>query len=368
MENNKDEILSEFKKLQAKYSELENKFEAEKNRLEKSNKELLTKLMFLEGIANSTIDGYLVVDPFGKKILQNQRAIELWKIPQEVVDDPSGDKQVAHVMHMTVDPQKFVEEIQYQIKHPEEKRLDEIELIDGTIMERYSSPVIGPDGTHYGRIYTFHDITDRKNFERQLTRLNTDKDRFISILAHDLKNPISGLLGFSKIFKEELHTYSTEKIEEVVEEIYQTSKKTHDLLEDTLLWASIHSKKVTYNPSVTNISEIILEVEDILEPGAKAKDISIEYTSGNDIYANTDIYMLKAILRNLISNSIKFTNRQGKIEVSVMQDAAVTTVKVSDNGVGITPEVVDNLFNFFPVKSSLGTANEMGTGLGLLLQ
>ena len=200
MEKNQDKSLSEFDKLQAKYSELENKYEAEKNRLEKNNRELLTKLMFLEGIANSTIDGYLVVDPFGKKILQNQRAIELWKIPQEVVDDPSGDKQVAHVMHMTVDPQKFVEEIQYQIKHPEEKRLDEIELIDGTILERYSSPVIGPGGTHYGRIYTFHDITDRKNFERQLTRLNTDKDRFISILAHDLKNPISGLLGFSEVF------------------------------------------------------------------------------------------------------------------------------------------------------------------------
>ena len=133
------------------------------------------------------------------------------------------------------------------------------------------------------------------------------------------------------------------------------------------MWASLHSKKVTYNPSATNISEIILEVEEILEPSAKAKNISIEYSSNNDIYANTDIYMLKAILRNLISNSIKFTNRHGKIEVSVMQDAADTTVKVSDNGVGINPEVVDNLFNFFPVKSSLGTANEMGTGLGLLL-
>lgn len=200
MESNKtnDELLAELRNLQLKYDQLESESTQEIARLKRNEESFNLRLMFLEGIANSTFDGFLVVDPSGKKILQTQRTIDLWKIPQEVVDDPSGDKQVAHVMHMTVDPIKFVDEIKYQMMHPDEKRLDEIELIDGTILERYSSPVIDSNGKHYGRIYTFHDITERKNFEKQLAGLNTDKDRFISILAHDLRSPFNSLLGLSE--------------------------------------------------------------------------------------------------------------------------------------------------------------------------
>ena len=158
MKKTSEELSAELKDLQQKYFDLEKKYTEEVNSHKATEEELRLRLMFFEGIANSTFDGFLVVDPSGKKILQTQRTIELWKIPQEVVADLSGHKQVAHIMYMTVDPQKFIAEIQYQMEHIEEKRLDEVELIDGTVMERYSSPVFGADGTHYGRIYTFHDI------------------------------------------------------------------------------------------------------------------------------------------------------------------------------------------------------------------
>ncbi len=367
MEKSKEELIVEHKESDEKFAALEAKHEAEIVGLKKIEDELRLRLMFFEGIANSTVDGFLVVDLNGQKILQTQRTVELWKIPQEVVDDSSGDKQVAHVMHMTVDPKKFVDEIMYQVMHPDEKRLDEVELIDGTIMERYSSPVIGPDGTHYGRIYTFHDITERKNSEKQLLQLNADKDRFISILAHDLRSPFNSLLGFSELLKNELRFYPIEKTEEMVKTIYDTIQKTHELLEDTLQWASIQSKKTTFNPTVTNIDGIISEVAYFLEPSARTKNITIENKDKEEIFVKTDPYMIKAILRNLVSNAIKFTNKGGKIEISATQTSSNTTIRVTDNGVGINPDVFEKLFSFSAMQSTNGTDDEKGTGLGLLL-
>jgi len=367
MEKTKDELIAELNELKQKYSELEQKSKEEINVFRKNEEELRMKLMFLEGIANSTIDGFLVVNPYGQKILQNRRTIELWKIPQDVVEDPSGLKQVSHVMYMTVNPQQFVAEIDYLRDHPNDKSRDELELIDGTVLDRYSSPVIGPDGINYGRIWTFHDVTERKNFEKQLIQLNADKDRFISIFAHDLRSPFNSLLGFTELLSKNIRSYPLEKIEKIVESIYNTAIKTNGLLEDTLLWASIQSKKVTFSPSITNITEVISEVVEILEPIGNAKNITITHSSNNGLQVNTDIYMLKAILRNLVSNAIKFTKEGGKIEISALHADSLTTIKITDNGVGINPDVLEKLFSFTRIKSNQGTASETGTGLGLLL-
>jgi signal transduction histidine kinase len=367
MEKTKDELFAELNKLMEKYSALETKFNEEINGFRKNEEELLMKIMFLEGVANSTIDGFLVVNPYGQKILQNQRTIDLWKIPQEVVNDPSGLKQVRHVMYMTVNPQQFVAEIDYLREHPNDKSRDELELIDGTVLDRYSSPVIGPDGINYGRIWTFHDITERKNFEKQLTQLNADKDRFISILSHDLRNPFNSLLGFTKLLRQKLRDYPIEKTEKMVESIYNTVKSTHELLEDTLLWASIHSKKIIFSPSIINISEVFSEAIKILGPSANAKNTTITHTSVNDLFVNADVYMLKAILRNILSNAIKFTNDGGRIEISALHADSHTIIKISDTGIGIKSDALEKLFTIIPNKSTKGTANETGTGLGLLL-
>lgn len=367
MDKTIDELHSELKECKDKYAALESKYNEEVTRLKETEEQLRFKMMFLEGVANSTIDGFLVVNPYGQKILQNKRTIELWKIPQDVADDPSGLKQVNHVMAMTVNPQLFVTEIDFLREHPDEKTRDELELIDGTVMDRYSSPVIGADGKNYGRIWTFHDITERKNLEKQLIQLNADKDRFISILAHDLRSPFNSLLGFAHLLKFKLHHYSMERIESMVDSIYNTAQKTFQLLEDTLLWANINSQKITYTPVLTNISEVITEVAGILEPSAKAKDIAIECISADTLNAELDVYMFKAILRNLVSNSIKFTNKGGVIKIAASHDQQQTIVKVSDNGVGIEPVMLEKMFRFTTLNSTPGTDKESGTGLGLLL-
>ena len=367
MEKTIAELNAELKELKQKYSALDAKYNEEISGFKKVEEDLRLKILFLEGIANSAIDGFLVVNPSGQKILQNQQTINLWKIPREVADDPSDLKQVDHVMHMTVNPQQFLAKVDYLREHPNDKTRDEVELTDGTVLDRYSSAVIGSDGINYGRIWTFHEVTERKNFEKQLIQLNADKDRFISILAHDLRSPFQSLVGFTDLLRTELRSYPVEKIEEMVEMIYNTVAVTYELLEDTLLWASIQSKKITFSPSTANITEVMSEVVKIFEPNANAKKISIRYTSDSGIYIKTDVYMFKAILRNLISNAIKFTKEGGKIEISALHTNSLSTVKVSDNGVGIEPDLLDKLFSFAPNKSRKGTADETGTGLGLLL-
>jgi signal transduction histidine kinase len=367
MDKTKADLLEELTDLQNKYLVLEEKYIEETTRFKKNEEELQIRLMFLEGIANSVIDGFLVVNPYGQKILQNQRTIDLWKIPQEIVEDSSGLKQVNHVMHMTVNPQQFVSEIDYLREHPDEMSRDELELIDGTVLDRYSSPVIGPDGKNYGRIWTFHDITERKKSEKQLIQLNTDKDRFISILAHDLRNPFNSLLGFSELLQKKLAVYPTEKVERMVGTIYDTAKKIYELLEDTLMWTNVKSMNLTFNPCKINASEILKEVADILTSGAKTKNITIEHKSSKELPVYTDIYMFKAIIRNLVSNAVKFTREGGKIEISAKHNHSCTTIEVSDNGIGMSPELIDKLFNISSIQSSKGTANETGTGLGLIL-
>ncbi len=367
MDKSKEQLLEELKELREQHLALKKKHKKEISKLQAEKKALQLRLMFLEGIANSTIDGFLVVNPNGKKILQNQRTIELWKIPKEVAEDPSGLKQISHVMYMTVNPKQFVAEIDYLREHPEAKSRDELELIDGTILDRYSSPVIGPDGKNYGRIWTFHDVTERKKIEKHLVRLNTDKDRFISILAHDLRSPFSSLLGFSDLLMENIRTYPIEKIQNMVEIINSAAHKTFELLEDTLLWASIKTQKLVFNPTNTNVSEIISEIADILLPAAKAKNITVSYDGKSDMKIYADVYMLKAIIRNLVSNSIKFTNTGGQVLIQSEKKDNGIIVKVVDNGVGMQPETIKNLFDISSIQSTKGTAHETGTGMGLLL-
>ena len=367
MEKTKDEIIAELNQSKQKYLALEAKYNEELNGFRKKEEELRLKIMFLEGIANSAIDGFLVVNPDGQKILQNHQTINLWKIPREVADDPSDINQVNHVMHMTVNPQQFVAEVDYLREHPNDKSRDEVELIDGTVLDRYSSAVIGPDGINYGRIWTFHEVTERKNFEKQLIQLNADKDRFISILAHDLRSPFGSLLGLTDLLRTELRGYPIEKTEEMTKLIYNMVASTYELLEDTLLWASVQSKKITFSPSIVNMTEVMSEVLKIFEPYTITKKISMKYASDNELFLTADVYMLKAILRNLISNAIKFTDADGKIEISASHTNSLSTIKVSDNGVGIEPGNLEKLFSFSPNKSTKGTANESGTGLGLLL-
>jgi PAS domain S-box-containing protein len=163
--------------------------------------ELREKTAFLEAQANSTIDGILIVDAQGRKVFQNRRTVDLWKIPQHIADDVDDKKQVAHVMHATRYPDQFVEQIAYLYDHPDETSHDEIELTDGTVLDRYSAPVLGKGGHHYGRIWSFRDITARKRAEERIAVQLEELKRWHDVMldredrVQELKREVNDLCG-----------------------------------------------------------------------------------------------------------------------------------------------------------------------------
>ena len=217
-------------------------------------------------------------------------------------------------------------------------------------------------------------VIERKNMElelkeknQELIELNIDKDRFVSILAHDLKSPFNSILGYLSLLTKNIHKYDIDKIENQINIINNTAQNTFNLLESILMWAHTQSGKINFEPQPLNISNVYNDVMQSLLLNADNKKIAINYAVYEDIKVFADLNMLSTILRNLISNAIKFTNIGGQIHIFVLSLETNVEITISDTGVGIEPENISKLFDYSHVYTSIGTNNEKGTGLGLVL-
>ena len=221
---------------------------------------------------------------------------------------------------------------------------------------------------------TLNDISERKNAEleivlknRELQKLNADKDRFIKILGHDLNNSFSNILGFSELLTEDIHNLSKEEIADIATNINKSALFTNKLLKDILLWTRTQQGMIPFAPQNLSLKRICIEAVESLKPNAVAKKIALNCVAPGSINVYSDIDMFKTILRNLVSNAIKFTNTGGKITINAKQNSKNIIISVSDDGVGIPPENLTKLFDISEVLTTKGTASETGTGLGLLL-
>src|SRR5664280_836856 len=202
---------------------------------------------------------------------------------------------------------------------------------------------------------------------KQLLQLNSDKNRFISILAHDLRSPFNGLLGLSEVLIEDIRKLSTDEIEDIANNINKSAKSSFKLLENILSWARAKQGKIPFDPQILSFTNNCEDEVDVINPIAKAKNIKIDFSTGDHINVFADVDMFKAVLRNLVSNAIKFTNPGGTISITAKQMNSNITISVSDNGIGIAPLNLMKLFEMAKVSTTKGTAEETGTGLGLLL-
>jgi PAS domain S-box-containing protein len=235
-------------------------------------------------------------------------------------------------------------------------------------------PVFGDQEEDLGRRGSNSDITERKNAEalikelnKKLKESNADKDRFISILGHDLKSPFNVILGMSELLYANARNLEIAKVQEMVAILNKTAQSTYILLEDILMWAAAHQGKITCSPEYLNFYEVCRNISSLLAPNADAKSISITVSAIDNLQIFADREMLKTILRNLISNAIKFTKPGGAIRITAETDSANIVVSVTDTGIGISPENISKLFDITQVMTTKGTLNERGSGLGLLL-
>ena len=203
--------------------------------------------------------------------------------------------------------------------------------------------------------------------EKRAHQLNADKDRFISILSHDMISPYSTLLGFSKNLMENARNYDIETIEKHARYIHESAKASHALMEDLLMWIRAQRGRIPFDPKAVSLNEIFNNITEALNHESSLKNIEIILMPSSDITVFADISMLKTILRNLVTNAIKFTHKGGKITINAMQEGLITKICVSDNGTGIKPENSAKLFDISQVYTTRGTEEEGGTGLGLLI-
>lgn len=221
---------------------------------------------------------------------------------------------------------------------------------------------------------TLNDITQRKQIEEdikhknaELQRLSDDKDILMSILAHDLITPFNSMLGFLDLLSENLREYDVHTLGNYISIVNNSAKGAFNLLNDILLWTRSQSGAIPFEPKIFNLKSSIDEVTEFLKPNANTKNITINIDESDKTVVFADVDMLNTILRNLISNAIKFTDLGGIVNISSERTESDILVTISDNGIGIAPNILPRLFDTTKLYSTRGTANEKGTGFGLML-
>lgn len=246
----------------------------------------------------------------------------------------------------------------------------EIELTrkDGTkILTENKTNLIYKNGKPYGIQGIARNITQRKKAEEALKEANAAKDKFFSIIAHDLKSPLSALLGYSEIIVEDLDEMKKSEIREFSTNINTVAGNIHSLLENLLEWSRVQTGSIKYNPEPIVLNKEVSKIINLFNVTAKSKSISLFDSASEELRVKADENMLNTILRNLTSNALKFTPKGGKIEIRMISEGEFARVCVIDNGVGIKPENIGKLFKIDSQFTTEGTDSEQGTGLGLIL-
>lgn len=206
-----------------------------------------------------------------------------------------------------------------------------------------------------------------KQSEDRLREINATKDKFFSIIAHDLKSPFTSILGYSELLKEYAKNCNVKETENYAAIINSSAQQAFQLLENLLDWARIQQGRINFLPQNANLFDISNKIIDLLKDNADQKGITINNEISSNTYVFVDEDMIKTVMRNLVSNAIKFTQSGGSIEIKASKIHNEIQVSVIDNGIGISNGNIEKLFDYNSNFSTQGTRNEKGTGLGLSL-
>ncbi len=221
-------------------------------------------------------------------------------------------------------------------------------------------------GTIINFIAVKEDITALKKIETELKESNAAKDKFFSIIAHDLKNPFNGILGLTNV----ILTHKELPMEVIyanIQKIQQSAQVTYELLENLLEWARTQTCMISINPIQLSISMVIVDAITFFTNQITLKNISIEYDSTLKYEIYADCAMMSTIIRNILGNAIKFTNHDGFIKIIVEKDENYCYIRIEDNGIGMSSENISRLFKIDTTFSTNGVNGEKGTGLGLII-
>jgi len=220
----------------------------------------------------------------------------------------------------------------------------------------------------------FRDITERKKIqnaliesENKLKELNITKDKFFSIIAHDLKNPFNQLIGFTDLLLINIGSYTLNEIEEFLTLLNKSAKNGYQLLENLLEWSRAQTGKKQIVAQEIYLKDVINKNIELFSTNSKSKNINLISNVPNNLFIYADYNMIMTVFRNLISNALKFTHRNGNIKIDAYENNNFIKICINDSGIGIGEEEMNKLFRIDVNHSTRGTDNEAGTGLGLIL-
>ncbi|MDP3645210.1 MAG: PAS domain-containing sensor histidine kinase [Bacteroidota bacterium] len=235
-------------------------------------------------------------------------------------------------------------------------------------------PTINESKEIIGYIVYVTEITRRKEAEllqeeqsKELQKLNITKDKFFSIIAHDLKSPFNAIMGFSELMLKNYNDLDDATFIKGLKTIESAGNHAFKLVENLLLWSKNQSKGKNFNPEWLNLNKQVAESLILAESAIQNKELRVNFNQQKTFNIFADRNMIDLVLRNLISNAIKFTNKKGKISITIAEQNQEILTSITDNGIGISENKLATIFDLDKPKNTLGTENEQGTGLGLIL-
>ena len=349
-----------------------------KEALEAKTVELAHSLAMISATLESTTDGILVTDEHGRVITFNQRYVEMWRLPGEVIDSREHQKLLQIVDRQFANPSEFRDRVASIYATSPAESFDVLRTANGRIFERYSR-VQGVDNRNVGRVWSFRDITERKHAEAEREQLLVSereareqaehemriKDEFLATLSHELRTPLNAILGWANVLRT---SDNPQEIAEGLEVIERNARAQTQITEDLLDMSRIISGKVRLDVQRVDLLAVIRAAIESVKPMAAAKEIRL--TSVLDPLAGPisgDPARLQQVLWNLLTNALKFTPKGRQVQIVLERVNSHLEISVHDSGQGIDPDFLPHVFDRFRQADASATREQRGLGLGLAI-